>query len=142
VDAPSLRIRAAEAADLDCVLELWAAARNPHARIEDNQEVLARLRARDPEALLVAEVDGRIVGTVIAAFDGWRGNMYRLAVDPAERRRGIGSALIGEGEMRIRALGGRRITALIDAEDDDARAFWAAARYDHDPYIARYVKNV
>jgi ribosomal protein S18 acetylase RimI-like enzyme len=41
----------------------------------------------------VAEGDGEIVGALIAAWDGWRGNMYRLAVREGHRREGIGLAL-------------------------------------------------
>jgi ribosomal protein S18 acetylase RimI-like enzyme len=142
MDVRRLRVRAARAPDLDRVLELWTAARSPHARTADTPEVLARLVGRDPEALLVAELDGRIVGTLIAAFDGWRGNMYRLAVEAGLRREGIGASLISEGEGRLRAAGARRISALVGSEDDHARAFWDAAGYEADPYIARYVKNV
>jgi ribosomal protein S18 acetylase RimI-like enzyme len=70
----------------------------------------------------VAELGGEIVGTLIAAFDGWRGGMYRLAVEPSGRRRGFGRALISEGERRLRAAGARRVTALIGADDDIAVA--------------------
>src|SRR4051812_20530796 len=113
MDVRRLRVRAARAPDLDRVLELWAAARSPHARTADTPEVLARLVGRDPEALLVAELDGRIVGTLIAAFDGWRGNMYRLAVEAGLRRGGIGASLVSEGGGGLRQAGGRRVTALV-----------------------------
>jgi ribosomal protein S18 acetylase RimI-like enzyme len=142
VGVGKLRIRTAGDPDLDRVLELWAAARSPHARTADTPEVLGVLLARDPDSVLVAEVDGRIIGAVIAAFDGWRGNMYRLAVEPGRRREGIGRALIGEGERRLRALGARRITVLVGGSDDLARAFWEATGYEHDPQVARYVRNV
>jgi ribosomal protein S18 acetylase RimI-like enzyme len=136
------RIRPARLSDFDRVLALWGVARSAHARTPDTAEVLSVLVERDPDALLVAEADGEIVGTLIAAFDGWRGGMYRLAVAPGWRRRGVGSALIGEGERRLRAAGARRIAALIGSEDEVAAAVWEAAGYDRDPYIARYVKNL
>jgi ribosomal protein S18 acetylase RimI-like enzyme len=60
-----------------------------------------RLLAADPGALLVAEADGRIVGALIAASDGWRASMYRLAVDRKYRRRGIAQRLIACGEARL-----------------------------------------
>ena len=78
------------------------------------------------DALLVAELGGAVVGAVIAAFDGWRGNIYRLAVAPAVRRRGIGGRLVEAGEERLRALGAPRVSALVAFEDAHARGFWEA----------------
>ena len=51
-------------------------------------EDVERLIADSPAALLVAERDGEIVGVLIAAWDGWRGNMYRLAVREGAGGRG------------------------------------------------------
>jgi ribosomal protein S18 acetylase RimI-like enzyme len=95
------RIRLARSSDFDAVLALWATARSPHAGTPDTAAALGRLVERDPDALLVAEAHGEIIGTLIAAFDGWRGGMYRLAVRP-EWRRSAG-LLISEGERRLRA---------------------------------------
>jgi ribosomal protein S18 acetylase RimI-like enzyme len=133
-------VRSARAEDLDAVLELWGGARSPHAVTEDTPERVAALLARD--ALLVAEVDGEIVGAVIAAFDGWRGNFYRLAVAPSCRRRGIGRRLVAAGEERLRALGAPRVTALVAFEDADARGFWAAVGYAADAEIGRMVRSL
>ena len=102
--AQEVTVRPARPEDVDAVLALWGGARSAHAVTEDTPErVAALLRAG---ALLVAEVDGEVVGAVIAAFDGWRGNFYRLAVAPAHRRRGIAARLVAAGEERLR--GGRR----------------------------------
>ncbi len=68
------------------VLELWGVARTAAAVTEDTPEAVAALIDHDPGALLVAELDGRVVGALVAAWDGWRGNVYRLAVLPEHRR--------------------------------------------------------
>jgi N-acetylglutamate synthase-like GNAT family acetyltransferase len=131
-------IRSARPEDLGAVMELWGGARSSHAITEDTR---ARVE-RAIEAILVAEVDGAIVGAVIAAFDGWRGNFYRLAVEPALRRRGIGARLVAAGEERLRALGAPRVSALVAFEDADARGFWEAVGYGADPDIGRMVKTI
>jgi predicted N-acetyltransferase YhbS len=65
----SLAIRLANAGDAGAVLELWRLAATVTTRT-DNEASLRSLIARDPEALLLAEDEGELVGAVIAAFDG------------------------------------------------------------------------
>ncbi len=135
-----MTIRPARTDDLDAVLDLWGGARSAHAATEDTPERVAALLAHD--ALLVAEGEGGIVGAVIAAFDGWRGNFYRLAVAPPYRRRGIAARLVAAGEERLRAVGAPRITALVAFDDSTARAFWASVGYAADAEIGRMVRSL
>ena len=90
-------------------------------------------------AVLVAQVYGAVVAALVAAFDGWRGNMYRLAVAPAFRRRGLGSRLVAAGEAQLRELGAPRVTALVAFDDVGARGFWEAVGYAADPVMGRMV---
>jgi ribosomal protein S18 acetylase RimI-like enzyme len=124
------------------VLELWEEARTEHASIPDRPEDLERLISDSSAALLVAVRGGEIVGALIAAWDGWRGNMYRLAVRDRHRRRGIGLALIRAGEEHLRGCGARRITALVAFDDNEAGGFWDAAGYPQDREIGRRVRNL
>jgi ribosomal protein S18 acetylase RimI-like enzyme len=124
------------------VLALWAASRSAAATTPDTPGAVRRLLAADPGALLLAEVDGRIVGALIAASDGWRGSMYRLAVDPQYRRRGIARRLIACGEARLRERGVPRVTALMNTDDDAATAAWEALGYGRDARISRFVKSL
>jgi ribosomal protein S18 acetylase RimI-like enzyme len=124
------------------VLDLWAEARGKHASTPDRVEDVERLVAGSPAALLVAERDGQIVGTLIAAWDGWRGNMYRLAVHDKHRREGIGLALTRAGEGYLRQCGVRRVTALVAFDDEPATRFWDTAGYPQDREIGRRVRNL
>ena len=59
---------------------------------------------RDADALhIVAVEQGRVIGTCRVVFDGEIGRLGRMAVERAARRRGIGSALLAEAELRARA---------------------------------------
>jgi ribosomal protein S18 acetylase RimI-like enzyme len=135
-------VREARDSDIPALLELWAAARSAHARTADTPEVLRRLLADRPGSLLLAELDGRIVGALIATWDGWRGNLYRLAVLPDHRRRGVALSLVEEGERRLVARGARRISVLAGREDAMAAGLWTTAGYQPDELIGRFVKNV
>lgn len=124
------------------VLDLWAQARSEHASTSDHLDDVERLVANSPAALLVAERDGEVVGALIAAWDGWRGNMYRLAVRNGHRREGIGLALTRAGEDYLRRCGARRVTALVAFDDEDAGGFWESAGYPRDREIGRRVRNL
>jgi ribosomal protein S18 acetylase RimI-like enzyme len=124
------------------VLALWQENRTEHASTADRLEEVQRLLGEAPGSVLIAHADGVIAGALIAAWDGWRGNMYRLAVRPEHRRRGVGMALVRAGEAHLRGRGARRITALVAYEDDVAAAFWESAGYPRDRVIGRRVRNL
>ncbi|MFJ8493335.1 GNAT family N-acetyltransferase [Streptomyces sp. NPDC094038] len=134
-----LRIRAATSGDLGAVLAFWKAAAEGTS-ISDDRGGVDRLLATDPEALLLAELDGELVGTVIAGFDGWRCHLYRLAVHPERRRRGIGSALLTAADERFLRLGGRRADAMVLVRNESAQHAWRAAGYQPQEQWRRWVK--
>jgi ribosomal protein S18 acetylase RimI-like enzyme len=133
-------VRRARPRDLEAVLRLWAQARTGAASTPDDAPAVAL--AIEQGALLVTEEDGAVVGTLIAGWDGWRGNMYRLAVLPSYRRQGIARELVEAGEALLRARGARRVTALVGRGDRVAMGLWRALGYGHDAQIARFVRNL
>lgn len=121
------------------MLGLWVAA-GGQPSVGDTREGLSRLLAANPDALLLAESDGAVVGSLIAAWDGWRGSFYRLAVHPELRRQGLARAMLREGERRLRERGAARLTAIVIDEDPVAMEFWRAAGYQRQPRRARFVR--
>jgi ribosomal protein S18 acetylase RimI-like enzyme len=104
--------------------------------------VVQQLLDRDPGALLVADSDGEVIGVLIAGWDGWRGNVYRLAVLPSHRREGIARELVDAGHERLRAQGARRVTALVGGEEGAAHRLWRALGYQRDEFVHRFVRNL
>ncbi|MER5482222.1 GNAT family N-acetyltransferase [Streptomyces sp. NPDC002812] len=134
-----LQIRAAVPADAETVLAFWKEAAEGTS-ITDDADGVTRLVTRDPEALILAELDGVLVGSVIAGWDGWRASLYRLAVLPSHRRQGIATALLEAAERRFVAVGGRRGDAMVLEANERAQRAWAAAGYHREDRWRRWVK--
>jgi ribosomal protein S18 acetylase RimI-like enzyme len=133
-------IRNATEGDISSVLELWVAA-DSVPTVTDSRDGLVRLLRADPQALLVAEHAGVVVGSLIAVWDGWRASFYRLAVSPEHRRKGLATMLLREGERRLRERGAVRLTAIVADDEAGAMGFWRAAGYEHQQHRARFVRH-
>jgi len=110
----------------------------------DTIEGLTRLIRQPSAFLLAAAVDDRLVGSVIGGWDGWRGNIYRLAVIPEYRRRGIARRLVEESSQRLFELGASRLSALVEHEHAWAINFWESVcdlGYERDPKFVRYIRD-
>jgi ribosomal protein S18 acetylase RimI-like enzyme len=138
---PDWSIRSATVEDIPSVLALWEAAGGA-AIVGGHAEGLAALLDADRDALLIAESEGAVVGSLIAAWDGWRGNLYRLVVHPDSRRRGLGTALARAGERHLRDRRAARLSAIVDDHDRQATQFWIAAGYRRQPDRARFIRSV
>ena len=125
--------------EAEALLTLWQTAGTSPSITDTIADIQRTIESH--ASVLVADADQRIVGSLIATFDGWRGNMYRIAVHPGYRRRGIGRALVEEGEKRLTKLGTKRITALVEEKYPWAIAFWSSVGYEIEPGIIRFFRN-
>ncbi|MFT3855773.1 MAG: GNAT family N-acetyltransferase [Ilumatobacteraceae bacterium] len=107
----------------------------------DSVAAVRALLGRDPEALIVARDSSTIVGTVIAGWDGWRAHLYRLAVHPQHRRRGIATSLLDAAEARLSALEATRFDAMVLDGNDLGQAAWVARGYERQPDWSRWVRT-
>lgn len=133
-------IRCGEVADIPALLDFWAVAGENAARPGDDAALIENLLDRDPQALLVAERDGGLVGSVIAGWDGWRAHLYRLAVDPQTRGQRIGRRLVEAAEERLRTLGAIRFDAMVLSDNALGAAAWTALGYRPQDDWTRWVK--
>jgi ribosomal protein S18 acetylase RimI-like enzyme len=138
----SLILRSATVADVDGLLGLWREAAENAGRAPDSREAVTALVGRDPDAVIMAEHDGELVGSVIAGWDGWRCHLYRLAVRPAWRRRGVGSALLRAAEDRFKAVGAARADAMVLDGNDLGQSLWRASGYRRQDDWRRWVKGL
>ncbi len=134
------QIRTGRIADVDAVLRLWREAGSEPTHTDDAPS-LAALVGHDGSRLLVAEERGEVVGSVIAGWDGWRGSVYRLAVAPSHRRRGLGRALVSAAESHLRAAGAVRLGAIVVETESEATGFWRSGDWEEQIHRLRFVKG-
>jgi transitional endoplasmic reticulum ATPase len=125
------RIRDFHPDDLDAAVRLWD---NPAASSEEPafglSDLIAAVRSHEPA--VVAVVGEELVGTAVATVSGGRAWVMRISLATAWRRRGIGSAMLGELERRLVAAGVHRIQCLLAGESD-----LGALALEHAGYTAR-----
>lgn len=101
--------------DYDSVISLWDETELPYR--PEGRDSRARIQKETRlrrSVFLVAELDGRVVGTVLATHDGRKGWLNRLAVEKGYRRHGLARRLAEQAERRLNGLGLDVIACLIE----------------------------
>jgi ribosomal protein S18 acetylase RimI-like enzyme len=114
--------------DIPAVVALWQRC-NLVRPWNDPVEDIRLARESGHGAVLVARVDGRLAGAVMTGHDGHRGAVYYLGVDPAERRHGLGRALVASAEEWCRTRGVPKINLLVRKENLGVLSFYDAIGY-------------
>lgn len=122
------RVRTFREADRDAVLALWERAGINRPWLDLAAEITAK-RRRDRSLFLVAIASSQLVGAVMGAFDGRRGWVYHLAVEPAAQGHGIGRALMAALEARMRRRGVTKLNLQVRAGNEAVLGFYARLGY-------------
>src|SRR5687767_3241676 len=102
-DPPQFQLRDIEPGDYTAVMQLWNSARG--VRTSESLAEFERILQRNPGLGCVAEVQGALVGAVLACHDGRRGYLYHLAVAEPHRNYGIARAIVERCLARLKAEG-------------------------------------
>lgn len=114
------------AADCGAVLALWGRTDGVGLNEGDTREGITAYLARNPRLSLIARCEGELVAAVLCGHDGRRGYLHHLAVAPAFRRRGLGSALVQECLARLAAAGIEKCNLFVYADNDEGARFWTS----------------
>ena len=118
-----MTIRPYRADDEASLIALWRACDLIRPQNDPSKDIARKLRV-NPEWFLVGELDGRIVAGVMAGYEGHRGWINYLAVDPTHRRTGLGRAMMAEAERLLLAAGCPKINLQVRAENTGVIAFY------------------
>lgn len=122
-------IRLATSADADSILALWRRAGMLEYTPDPERDIELTI-ADERNALLVAELDSKVVGSVIATCDGRRGWVFRLVVSERYRRQGIGRRLVTGAEDHLRAMAVPQVNVLVFDREVVSSGFWNDRGYE------------
>ena len=98
--------------------ETWEARENLKRKIE-----------RDPQSILIAVDENKIVGCVFIVEDGWNGFIWRLCVRKSHRKKGIGSMLLQKAEKIIKDRGIKEASLFVDAGNKSLQDWYQKRNY-------------
>ena len=125
----ALTIRPYAEPDEAGVVRLWQVVFPDNPPWNVPAEDIRRKLAVQRDLFLVGEFGGRVVATVLAGYDGHRGWLHLVAVDPACRRRGFARAMIAEAERRLAAMGCPKVNLQVRAANEQVVAFYRNLGY-------------
>lgn len=131
----ALSIRPFRAADTEAVIALWRACDLLRPWNDPRKDIARKLRV-NPEWFLVGERDGRIVASVMIGYEGHRGWINYLAIEPGERRRGHGRELMAEAERILRDAGCVKINLQVRRGNEPVIAFYRQLGFGVDDVVS------
>ena len=121
-----MQFEIAEMTPGDCceVLSLWRRTEGVGLNEGDTPQGITAYLARNPEMSQVARCEGRIVAAVLCGHDGRRGYLHHLAVEPAVRGQGLGSAIVAACLARLAAADIEKCNLFVYADNEQGARFW------------------
>ncbi len=128
-------IRPYRSADEIAVIALWQACGLVRPQNDPRKDIARKLRV-NPEWFLVGEIENRVVATVMVGYEGHRGWINYLAVEPARQRGGWGRVMMAEAERILRAAGCPKINLQVRTSNADAIAFYRRLGFAADDVVS------
>ncbi len=126
-----MKIRVFEKSDTEDTVVLWKKCGLTTAW-NDPYEDISRKLAVQPELFLVGELNGDIVATAMAGYDGHRGSVYYLAVEPELQGKGFGAELMCEIESILYSLGCPKLNLDVRTTNRSVASFYKRLGYSLD----------
>lgn len=122
-------------ADTSAVVDLWKLCDLTRPWNDPTKDITRKLTVQ-PELFLLAEQEGRIIGSVMAGYEGHRGWINYLAVHPDHRRAGLGRQLMAAAEKRLLSLGCPKINLQVRTSNAAAIGFYQSIGFAQDEVVS------
>jgi ribosomal protein S18 acetylase RimI-like enzyme len=116
------------------VIELWRKCNLMRPQNNPKLDIERKLKV-NPELFLVGLIDSRIVAAVMGGYDGHRGWVNYLGVDPAYQRKGLGRQMMEAIEKKILAMGCPKINLMIRTDNLGAVEFYKKIGFKMDEVV-------
>jgi ribosomal protein S18 acetylase RimI-like enzyme len=130
-----MRIRAFREEDEDRVVELWGRCGLLRPWNDPRRDIARKLLVQR-DLFLVGEVDGEIAAVVMAGYEGHRGWVNYLAVEPKMRHRGLGRQMMAEVERLLRSVGCPKVALQIRRANLEVVTFYRELGYVEDDVVS------
>ena len=130
-----MKIRPYQTSDLAQVFALWRAC-NLIIAANDPRKDIERKLAVSPELFLLGEFEGKVVASVMAGYEGHRGWINYLAVEPDHRRKSYGRLMMAAAEQLLDELGCPKINLQVRSANAAVVAFYASLGYATDDVVS------
>jgi ribosomal protein S18 acetylase RimI-like enzyme len=130
-----MEMRPYQDSDEAIVVRLWAECGLVRSWNDPHKDIRRKL-AVQPEFFLVGVLDGAVIATVMAGFDGHRGWVNYLAVAEKFRRRGLGRMLMQRVENQLRDMGCPKLNMQVRSSNAAVMAFYERLGYRRDEAVS------
>jgi len=130
-----MSIRSYRPADQDAVVALWQRCELVFPQNDPLKDIRRKLQV-NPEWFLVGEKNGRLLATCMAGYEGHRGWINYLAVEPEYRRQGLARQIVRAAETRLKEAGCPKINLQVRTANQTALGFYQAIGFAVDDVIS------
>lgn len=136
-----MNIRTFIDSDTEAVIDLWEVCGLTRPW-NDPRKDIARKLAFQPDLFLVGDIDGKVMASAMAGYDGHRGSVFYLAVSPDYQHRGYGKLLMARIEELLTSIGCPKLNIVVRTSNEKVLAFYDSLGYTTDEVEAAYDAGV
>jgi len=116
------------------VIALWERCNLPRPQNNPKLDIERKLK-KDPELFLIGLINGKVAAAAMGGYDGHRGGVYYLAVDPAQQKKGLGRQIMNALEQKIIAMGCPKLNLMFRTENAEVEKFYEKLGYKRDDVV-------
>ena len=117
------------------LIDLWIAAELVVPQNNPDRDIQTKLD-HSPDLLLVAMNSDELIGSIMLGYEGHRGWLNYLAVDPGHRGQGVGSRLVEAAIKKLTGLGCQKVNLQVRTSNAAAIKFYENLGFTQDNVVS------